>query len=130
MSGAAAGFNADADSDAAENGLEWATGTDPTNAQTFSCLAISSTRSNAVIGFPRNTNATDVIFTLLRSTNLTNTGVWTAIAQRYRRRVDAFLHSVWLCRRKHLRPQPCQPQRSEAEAQCRHKQNCERKIGI
>ena len=30
--------------------------------------------------FPRNTNATDVVFTLLRSTNLLNGGAWTGIA--------------------------------------------------
>jgi hypothetical protein len=43
-------------------------------------LTISSARTNALIGFPRNTNATDVIFTLLRSTNLAQAGAWTAIA--------------------------------------------------
>jgi microcystin-dependent protein len=80
LSGAAASFTADADADADENGFEWATGTNPTNAQSFDSLTISSTRSNVLIGFTRNTNATDVIFSLLRSTNLATSGAWTAIA--------------------------------------------------
>lgn len=79
LSGSSAGFSADSDGDAAENGFEWATGTNPTDAQSFDRLTISSTRSNVLIGFPRNTNATDVVFTLLRSTNLAQ-GAWTAIA--------------------------------------------------
>jgi hypothetical protein len=80
LSGAAAAFTADADSDAAENGYEWATGTNPTDAQSFDRLTINSSGNNVLIGFPRNTNATDVVFTLLRSTNLAQPGAWTAIA--------------------------------------------------
>jgi microcystin-dependent protein len=80
LSGNAAGFTADADADQAENGYEWATGSNPTNAQSFDPLTINSSSNNVLIGFPRNTNATDVVFTLLRSTELTQPVVWTAIA--------------------------------------------------
>jgi len=79
VNGVAAGFNADADSDSAQNGFEWATGSNPTNAQSSVPLTISSAGGTANIQFPRNTNATDVVFTLLRSTNLAKSGAWTAI---------------------------------------------------
>jgi microcystin-dependent protein len=76
-----AGFAADADLDNEQNGYEWATGTNPTNAQSLAPpLTISSIGSNAIIGFPRNTNAVDVIFTLQRTTNLANPAAWTGIA--------------------------------------------------
>ena len=80
LSNAAAGFSADADTDQAANGYEWATGTNPTNAQSLAPLTIHSAGSNVNIGFPRNTNATDVVFTLLRSTNLADPAAWTGIA--------------------------------------------------
>jgi len=80
VTGYAAGFNADADSDLADNGYEWATGTTPTNASSFADLAISSSRTNVLIDFPRNTNALDVVFTLQRTTNFTGSLNWTGIA--------------------------------------------------
>lgn len=80
LNGNLAGFAADADSDGEENGYEWATGSNPTNAQSLAPLTIHSTSGNALVGFPRNTNATDVIFTLLRSTNPVTPGDWTGIA--------------------------------------------------
>ncbi len=70
LSGAPAAFSADADADGEANGYEWATGTTPINAASLAPLTITSTSSNVSIGFSRNTNATDVIFTLQRSTNL------------------------------------------------------------
>jgi microcystin-dependent protein len=79
LNGVEAGFNADADSDSAQNGFEWATGSNPTNAQSQVPLTISSAGGTANIQFPRNTNATDVVFTLLRRTNLAESGAWTAI---------------------------------------------------
>jgi microcystin-dependent protein len=79
LSGAAAGFSANADADTAANGYEWATGTNPTNSQSLAPLAISSSSGYAMVNFPRNTNATDVIFTLQSSTNLANP-VWTGVA--------------------------------------------------
>ena len=80
LSGAVAGFTADADADNAGNGYEWATGTNPTNAQSIAPLTINLAGGKVSVGFPRNTNATDVVFTLLRSTNLANPGAWTGIA--------------------------------------------------
>ena len=80
LSGAAAGFSADADADAADNGYEWATGTNPTNSQSILPLTIQSAGGNAVVHFPRNTNATDVVFTLQRSSNLANSAAWMGIA--------------------------------------------------
>jgi microcystin-dependent protein len=80
LSGNPAGFSADSDGDAAENGYEWATGTNPTNAQSRAPVTISSAGGKANIHFLRNTNAIDVVFTLLRSTNLANSGAWSAIA--------------------------------------------------
>ncbi len=80
LSGAAAGFSADADTDDADNGYEWATGTNPTNAQSLAALTIHSVGSNVMINFPRNTNATDVVFTVQRSTNVADAGAWTGFA--------------------------------------------------
>ncbi len=80
LGGATAAFSADADADGENNGYEWATGTIPTNGQSFAPLTISPAGNNVSIGFPRNTNATDVIFTLQRSTNLANPIAWTGIA--------------------------------------------------
>ena len=80
LSNTAASFTADADADQAANGYEWATGTNPTNAQSLAPLTINLAGSRVNVGFPRNTNATDVVFTLLRSTNLANGGNWTGIA--------------------------------------------------
>jgi len=80
LNGTAASFSADADGDQVSNGYEWATGSNPTNAPSFNRLVISSTRTNVLIGFSRNTNATDSIFTLQRSTNLANPGAWIGIA--------------------------------------------------
>ncbi len=84
LSGAAAGFSADADADLGRERLRMGdrTQSPPT------CLPInrSSDHVNLAggkvsVGFPRSTNATDVIFTSpLRSTNLANPGAWTGIA--------------------------------------------------
>ena len=80
LGGATAGFGADADTDGADNGYEWATGTNPTNTQSLALLKINSAGSNVMVGFSRNTNATDVIFSLQRSTNPAIAGAWTGIA--------------------------------------------------
>jgi microcystin-dependent protein len=80
LSGNAAAFTADPDADGAASGYEWATDTNPTNAPSHSFLNLKSANHNAVIGFPRNTNAIDVVFTLQRSTNLANPNAWTGIA--------------------------------------------------
>ncbi len=70
LSGTAAGFSTDADADAAGNGYEWATGTNPTNSQSIPPLNIQSAGKNVMVHFSRNTNATDVVFTLQRSTSI------------------------------------------------------------
>jgi microcystin-dependent protein len=80
LSGNAAGFGADADSDQADNGYEWATGTTPTNANSFANLSMRQSGTNVLVGFPRNTNALDIVFTLQRSRNPGNLPNWTGIA--------------------------------------------------
>jgi microcystin-dependent protein len=79
LNGNAAGFGADADSDQADNGYEWATGTTPTNANSFANLTIRPSGTNVLIGFPRNTNALDVVFTLQRSRSPGNSANWAGI---------------------------------------------------
>lgn len=90
VSGPDAAFDADADGDGAKNGLEWATGTNPTNAQSFAGLMISSATNAVDVQFIRETNATDVNFVLQRTFNLTNSawpglvsniaGVWSGVS--------------------------------------------------
>ncbi|HEX3627982.1 MAG TPA: tail fiber protein [Verrucomicrobiae bacterium] len=80
LSGNAASFSADADSDQADNGYEWATGTTPTNSSSLANLAIHPSGTNVLVDFPRNTNALDVVLTLQRTTNLIGSANWTGIA--------------------------------------------------
>jgi microcystin-dependent protein len=80
LSNSAAAFDADADADGVRNGYEWATGTNPTNAESFVPLTINSAGNGMMIRFPRNTNATDVTFLLQRTAGLNNSNAWTAIA--------------------------------------------------
>jgi microcystin-dependent protein len=72
VSGPNAAFDADADGDGVKNGFEWATGTNPTNAQSFGDLTISSATNFVDVQFIRETNATDVKFILQRTTNVAN----------------------------------------------------------
>ncbi len=80
LSNSLAAFGADPDGDGILNGFEWATGTNPTNAQSFVPLQIMAAGNAVNIQFPRNTNATDVIFTLQRSTDLSTPMAWTGLA--------------------------------------------------
>ena len=80
LSGSGAAFDADVDADGVRNGYEWATGTNPTNAESFVPLTINSAGNEVMIHFPRNTNATDVTFLLQRAAGLNNSNAWTAIA--------------------------------------------------
>jgi microcystin-dependent protein len=77
LSGANAAFDTDADGDGADNGLEWVTGTNPTNNASFAGLKIISATNAVNIQFPRNTNATDVVYTLQRTSDLSNPNGWT-----------------------------------------------------
>jgi len=79
LSGTNALFDADSDGDGGKNGYEWATGTNPTNPASITMLGISSTNTDAVVSFTRNTNATDVAIELQRSLNLVS-NVWNGIA--------------------------------------------------
>jgi microcystin-dependent protein len=80
LSGFGAGFDGDADGDSIKNGFEWATGSNPTNANSFKGLAISSLGDDVLIRFPRNTNATDLRLALQRTGELTSSNEWTGIA--------------------------------------------------
>ncbi len=80
LSNSLAAFDADPDGDGILNGFEWATGTNPTNAQSFVPLQIMAAGNAVNIQFPRNTNATDVVFTLQRSTGLSNPTAWVGLA--------------------------------------------------
>lgn len=77
---AAADFSADFDADGLKNGFEWAISSNPTNASATSTLTISNAGPSVAIRFPRNTDATDVIFTLQRATDLGPSAIWSGIA--------------------------------------------------
>jgi microcystin-dependent protein len=80
LSGANAAFDADPDGDSVKNGFEWASGTNPTNAQSFARLMIDSGTDVVNIKFSRNTNATDVSLFLERTTGLNNaSNGWTGL---------------------------------------------------
>ena len=83
LSGFDAGFDGDADADGVKNGYEWATGTSPTNASSLNRLTIASAGEDVLVGFPRNTNATDVRLSLQRSSELSSSNVWTGIASNH-----------------------------------------------
>jgi microcystin-dependent protein len=80
LTGPAAAFGADPDGDGADNGYEWATGTDPTNAQAFEALSIGTAGSRATIHFQRNVFATDITLALQRATALGGADPWGVIA--------------------------------------------------
>lgn len=79
LNGFDAGFDGDVDGDGVGNGMEWATGTSPTNASSFSKLVVSASGENVLVSFPRNTNATDVRLSLQRTAELTGSNFWTGI---------------------------------------------------
>lgn len=79
LNDAAAGFETDADGDGLNSGFEWATGTNPTNANSAARLGISLAGQNVTVRFPRNTNATDLRLSLQRNTALTSSNVWTGL---------------------------------------------------
>ena len=83
MTGFEAGFDGDADADGVMNGYEWATGTSPTNSRSFGRLTISSAGDDVWVRFSRNTNATDVHFSLLCSSELSSPNFWTSIASNH-----------------------------------------------
>ena len=80
MKDSAAAFDGDSDADGLKNGLEWAVGSNPTNASLAPLLTITSEAAFANVHFPRNTNAVDVVFTLQRTTGLNETNIWSGIA--------------------------------------------------
>jgi microcystin-dependent protein len=80
LSNLVAAFDFDYDGDGANNGLEWATGTNPTNTASLAPLAITAAGQEAKIKFTRNTNATDVIFVLQRTPDLGNSNAWVGFA--------------------------------------------------
>ena len=76
LTGTNAAFGADRDGERALNGYEWATGTIPTNALSFTPLSITRTGQTAWVGFTRNTNATDVTVRLQRTDDPADTNTW------------------------------------------------------
>ncbi len=76
---ASAAFDGDFDADGWKNGYEWATGANPTNASSFAPLTISAEGDFVKVKFPRNTNATDIKFTLQRTLALTSSNSWTGV---------------------------------------------------
>ena len=72
-------FDADADGDGAMNGLEWAIGTELTNAASFASLTIAAVDDQAKIRFSRNTNAIDVTIHLQRSITLLDSDAWSGL---------------------------------------------------
>jgi microcystin-dependent protein len=80
LTGDAALFEADADGDRAKNGLEWATGTELTNAASPAALTIAPVSTQVQIGFTRNTNATDITVRLQRTPQVGNSAGWSGLA--------------------------------------------------
>ena len=72
-------FDADPDGDGAVNGLEWATGTELTNAASFAPLTIAAVDEQARIRFSRNTNATDVTIQLQRTSAVGDSNAWAGL---------------------------------------------------
>jgi microcystin-dependent protein len=83
LGGFGAGFDGDADGDSVKNGFEWATGSNPTNASSFSRLTISSLADDVLVRFPRNTNATDLRLSLQRTGELISSNEWTGLASNH-----------------------------------------------
>ena len=79
LAGTNALFDTDADGDGAVNGLEWATGTELTNAASFAPLTIAAVADQAKIRFSRNTNASDVTVHLQRTSALNNSNAWSGL---------------------------------------------------
>lgn len=79
LTGDFAAFDSDADGDGVKNGFEWATGTNPTNAASFTPLTIGAVGQQAKLRFARNTNATDITIHLQRTVALGNSNAWSGI---------------------------------------------------
>lgn len=71
---------ADADNDGFANLLEYATGGNPTNADSISRVTGAASNGIAYLIFSRNTDATDATLIVERSNSLTNHATWSGIA--------------------------------------------------